>query len=147
LLFGKFYTGQTKGIFFILSFAILLMLSSLIQAQFVIATSKSPYESGYDHGCDDADISDPDDRYINQPEKGPDFHTNEFMGGYNDGYDACSGIEDGTGRTPSTDVVQDFCSALRRGDYSEAEDLLLLTPYRSISIAAKVFCGIVILAE
>lgn len=30
------------------------------------------------------------DRYINQPEKGPNFHTNEFMRGYNDGYDACS---------------------------------------------------------
>src|SRR5215203_2848029 len=55
------------------------------------ASSKSPYESGYDHGCDDADISDPDDRYINQPEKGPSFHTDEFMRGYNDGYDACSG--------------------------------------------------------
>jgi hypothetical protein len=31
------------------------------------AGGKSPYESGYNHGCDDADISDPDDRYINQP--------------------------------------------------------------------------------
>jgi hypothetical protein len=42
----------------------------------VNASSKSPYESGYDHGCNDADISDPDNRYINQPEKGPRFHTN-----------------------------------------------------------------------
>jgi hypothetical protein len=31
--------------------------------------SKSPYRSGYDHGCDDADISDPDGRYINQPKR------------------------------------------------------------------------------
>jgi hypothetical protein len=54
------------------------------------ASSRSPYDSGYDHGCDDAKISDPDDRYINQPEKGPSFHTNEFMRGYNDGYDVCS---------------------------------------------------------
>jgi hypothetical protein len=60
------------------------------------ASSKSPYESGYDHGCDDADISDPDDRYINQPEKGPSFHTNEFMRGYNDGYDACSENQSGS---------------------------------------------------
>jgi hypothetical protein len=57
---------------------------------YINASSKSPYDSGYDHGCDDADISDPDDRYINQPEKGPSFHTNEFMNGYNDGYDVCS---------------------------------------------------------
>jgi hypothetical protein len=37
----------------------------------------SPYASGYDHGCDDADISDRDNRYINQPEKGPSFHTDD----------------------------------------------------------------------
>lgn len=61
-----------------------------LQMQIGNATSKSPYDSGYDHGCDDADISNPDDRYINQPEKGSSFHTNEFMNGYNDGYDRCS---------------------------------------------------------
>ena len=33
--------------------------------------SSDAYDSGYNHGCDDAGISDPDDRYINQPEKGP----------------------------------------------------------------------------
>jgi hypothetical protein len=54
-------------------------------------SSKSPNGSGYDHGCDDEDISDPDDRYINQPEKGPSLHTNEFMRGYNTGYYSCSG--------------------------------------------------------
>ena len=59
--------------------------------------SKSPYESGHDHGCDDADISDVSDRYINQPEKGANFHTNEFMRGYNNGYDNCSGSGSGTG--------------------------------------------------
>jgi hypothetical protein len=32
--------------------------------------ASSPYDSGYNHGCNDARISDPDDRYINQPEKG-----------------------------------------------------------------------------
>ena len=29
--------------------------------------------------------------YINQPGKGPSFHTKEFVNGYNDGYLACSG--------------------------------------------------------
>lgn len=78
-----------------------MLFSSLsaLQLQTVEASSSSPYDSGYDHGCDDADISDPDDRYINQPEKGPSFHTNEFMRGYNDGYDACSdGDSDGGGQ-------------------------------------------------
>jgi hypothetical protein len=74
------------------SFAFLFHALVIItpQLQHVSASNLSPYESGYDHGCDDAGISDPSDRYINQPEKGPSYHTNEFMRGYNDGYDACS---------------------------------------------------------
>jgi len=52
--------------------------------------SSDPYDSGYGHGCNDAGISDPSDKYINQPEKGPSFHTGTFMQGYYDGYDACS---------------------------------------------------------
>jgi hypothetical protein len=65
-----------------------LILSVPLSGAF--ASSKSPYDSGYDHGCDDAEISDPSDRYINQPEKGPSFHTSEFMNGYYSGFDNCS---------------------------------------------------------
>jgi hypothetical protein len=71
-----------------LSFLLIVSVLAL-QIQIINATSKSPYDSGYDHGCDDVDIFDPDDRYINQPGKGPGFHTDEFMRGYNDGYNAC----------------------------------------------------------
>lgn len=50
-----------------------------------------PDDSGYDHGCDDAGISDPSERYYNQPEKGPSFHTSHaFNRGYTDGFSACS---------------------------------------------------------
>lgn len=75
-----------------MSFFTLMLITSTfaIQIQLVYAGGRSPYESGYDHGCDDAGISDPGERYINQPEKGPSFHTDEFMDGYNDGYDECS---------------------------------------------------------
>lgn len=59
-----------------------------------MASSKSPYDSGYDHGCDDATISDPSERYINQPEKGPSFHTSEFMDGYYSGVENCSSDND-----------------------------------------------------
>ena len=52
--------------------------------------SNDVYDSGYDHGCSDAEISNPNDRYLNQPEKGPSFHTDTFVLGYNDGFDACS---------------------------------------------------------
>jgi hypothetical protein len=53
------------------------------------AYAQSPYSSGYDHGCDDAKIANPDDRYINQPGKGPTYHTGSFMNGYYDGFDSC----------------------------------------------------------
>ena len=49
-----------------------------------------PYKSGYNHGCSDVKISDPDNRYINQPGKGPNYHTSEFNRGYNDGFEKCT---------------------------------------------------------
>jgi hypothetical protein len=60
-----------------LSFFALIFLSPTIamQIQSAYAGGKSPYESGYDHGCDDARISDPSDRYINQPEREPNKKT------------------------------------------------------------------------
>lgn len=91
-------------------FAALLLISTLWrQIESVDASGKSPYDSGYDHGCDDADISNPDDRYINQPEKGPSFHTDEFMDGYNSGFNACSGgstgdDDDNSGRTNDGEI-------------------------------------------
>jgi len=35
-------------------------------------------------------ISDPSERYINQPEKGPSFHSDVFMQKYNEGFNSCS---------------------------------------------------------
>jgi hypothetical protein len=52
--------------------------------------SSDPYDSGYGRGCDDARILVPSDRYINQPQKGPSFHTDAFMQGYYNGYNACT---------------------------------------------------------
>jgi hypothetical protein len=52
-------------------------------------TTLSPYESGYVHGCEDSRTTDFSDRYINQPGKGPSYHTNEFMRGYDAGYNEC----------------------------------------------------------
>lgn len=40
------------------------------------------YNSGYEHGCDDAGISDKASRCINQPEAGPSLNSDEFMHGY-----------------------------------------------------------------
>ncbi len=64
----------------------LTLLSPLSSVQ---GSKASPYDSGYDHGCDDAGISDPSERYINQDEKGPSYHTGEFMSGYYEGFNSC----------------------------------------------------------
>lgn len=74
---------------FLVAFIIftLTVLSPLSSVQ---VHAQSPYDSGYDHGCDDAEISNPSDRYTNQPEKGPSFHTDEFNNGYDAGFRECS---------------------------------------------------------
>ncbi len=59
------------------------------------------YSSGYTHGCSDAKISDPSKRYINQAGKGPNYHTPEFMSGYNGGFEICS---NGSNQPPSNTI-------------------------------------------
>jgi hypothetical protein len=66
----------------------------------VYASESSPYDSGYNHGCDDAGRSE-SDKYINQPEKGPSFHTGEFMDGYYAGLNACGGGSGGNSNDDS----------------------------------------------
>ena len=74
------------------------VLISMMLVVFIMPAyaSSDAYDSGRDHGCDDARISDPSDRYINQPEKGPSFHTGAFMDGYNAGFSACSTSSSGS---------------------------------------------------
>jgi hypothetical protein len=62
-----------------------------------VQASSGAYDSGREHGCDDARISNPSDRYINQPERGPSFHTSAFMDGYNAGFNECSGSSSSDG--------------------------------------------------
>ncbi len=68
----------------------MVLITLLVISPYVSVNAESPYDSGYDHGCDDARISDSSDRYINQAEKGPSYHTSEFMNGYNAGISSCS---------------------------------------------------------
>ena len=67
----------------------LLLTISLIACGSSANSSSDAYDSGYDHGCDDA-LLDPSDRYINEAGKGPEFHTGAFMEGYDAGFTACS---------------------------------------------------------
>jgi hypothetical protein len=77
---------------------LLTMLSPLGQQIYAAA-----HTSGYNHGCSDAQISDPSERYINQPEKGPSFHSDAFMQTYNEGFDACSSDSNSNTNSNSND--------------------------------------------
>jgi hypothetical protein len=84
------------------------LFSSLIGGVYTSTNASSDaYNSGYNHGCDDAEIFDVSKRYINQPEKGPSFHTETFMQGYYDGYDACTTTtSDGNIRLPGVETFR-----------------------------------------
>lgn len=112
----------------------LTLLSPLSSSQVYAA---SPYDSGYDHGCSDAGISDPSSQYINEPGKGPSYHTSEFMDGYYAGVDTCSGTNDETYQSETQEPVQtqqpiqndrgvkitEMCTAFTNGDYVLAEGI------------------------
>jgi hypothetical protein len=57
-------------------------------------------------------------RYINQPEKGPSFHTEEFMSGYNDGFNSCEG---GGGGFSEPEPERDFDPGFSRGFQESSE--------------------------
>jgi hypothetical protein len=69
----------------------------------LIATSQSaaatPYSDGYSHGCDDGKVG--YHKYLDTPGKEIDFHTTEFMQGYDTGYKACFSTG-GSARTSET---------------------------------------------
>jgi hypothetical protein len=78
----------------------------------VFASSESPYQSGYSHGEDDCG-EDFEDRYINQPGKGPSHHTRAFMNGYNDAIANCGGGSSGGGDRgigSLEDDIRGFCT-------------------------------------
>lgn len=116
---------------FYMAILMILMISTFGFSPSAYASEKSPYDSGYDHGCDDEGISDSSERYINQPEKGHSFHTSEFMDGYSAGFGACSdgdgvsssevgcynvGYDHGRNRDFNEDAFQDNCGPLDSED-------------------------------
>jgi hypothetical protein len=69
---------------FLVSFSLYLFISIIGQAH-----AQNQYEFGYDKGCEDAKITNSTQQYIKQPGGGPSFHSNEFIEGYDDGYEEC----------------------------------------------------------
>lgn len=104
IIMTEFMKFNIKKPQFLLAFMVTIVLILPVTSSnwLAYASNNDPYQSGYDHGCDDAEISNPSERYINQPEKGSAFHTDEFMRGYNDGFDACSGTIDSSSSSVSS---------------------------------------------
>ena len=63
---------------------LLLLLVLIATSQLAAAT---PYSDGYSHGCDDGKVG--YHKYLDTPGKEIDFHTTEFMQGYDTGYGTC----------------------------------------------------------
>jgi hypothetical protein len=74
--------------FYYLNILIVLVAILIPLGQYTSAISG--HDSGYNHGCDDAKVANPSQRYINQPEKSPNFHSDPFMQGYKSGFNSCS---------------------------------------------------------
>src|SRR5919198_6670464 len=72
----------------IVALLIIVAASFSLIIQSAIAKKGTPFQAGYDHGCNDANVTF-SARYINQPGKSPSFHTQEFMSGYNRGFNMC----------------------------------------------------------
>jgi hypothetical protein len=89
----------------------LLVISTAISVQLgqcVYAISR--YGSGYNHGCDDTKLADQSEIYINQPERGPNFHSHTFMRGYESCFNSCSIHQ--SNKLPSSDPPRQTPSSL-----------------------------------
>jgi Bacterial Ig domain len=90
--------GLLAKTFYYLNILIILAVVLIHLGQYVCAISG--YDSGYNHGCNDAKVADSSQRYINQSGKGPNFHSNAFMQGYESGLSSCS-VDQSNGLLPS----------------------------------------------
>lgn len=82
--------------------ALVIMAAASVGIVQTAIAKGTPYQAGYDHGCDDAKISNVDARYVNQPDKGPSQHTAEFIRGYHADFTTCLGHVDAPGAVTSS---------------------------------------------
>lgn len=127
----------------------LLLIASVVTSGSAAYASSDAYDSGYDHGCDDTKL-DPSERYINEPGKGPEFHTGTFMDGYNAGFNACSGggsdgsprdSNDGGGNEGRSrgDLIADLCN-FAETNRIVAAGIALLLGYPGLDEAVRQLC-------
>jgi hypothetical protein len=64
-----FYNKRPLILLFATAVSSLLVAQQSVDIFTAYASESSPYESGRDHSCDDARISDPDDARISDPDE------------------------------------------------------------------------------
>lgn len=69
------------------------------------------------------------------------------MDGYNAGLNSCGGRGGGNGGQSRPCIVQRFCTSLNNGNLAGAEAAAHSLGYSYLDIAARLFCGIVSLAN
>ena len=72
LFYNKFY----KAVVCVLLIIVAISMFTIVTFSSAGFATTESYDLGNYVGCNDAKIADPSDRYINQPGKGPSFHTN-----------------------------------------------------------------------
>ena len=112
---------------------ILVAAASLCTMQGIMAKKGTPFQAGYNHGCSDAKVTF-SARYINQPGKGPSFHTQEFMNGYNRGFSTCSSgkasaVSSNVGSSSNTSNSNVILNPIYKQGYQKGvSDAKLVTP-------------------
>jgi hypothetical protein len=81
--------NDCKPVFVIVISGLLIAFAAFFLMHQNVVAIISLYNSGYAHGCDDAKAG--DHPYLNSPGHGANFHTGQFMEGYNDGFNGCGG--------------------------------------------------------
>jgi hypothetical protein len=106
---------------------IVVAAASLGIMQGVIAKKGTPFQAGYDHGCNDAKVTF-SVRYINQPGKGSNFHTQEFMSGYSRGFSTCSGKASDVASNVGSSSNVTLSPLYKQGYQKGVADAKLVTP-------------------
>lgn len=88
-----FKMGNKRFPVYVVAFAVFFVSGFVLSINLEVS-AQGPFDSGYNQGCEDAQITDSADRYMNQRGKGPESHSSSFMNGYYEGFNECYDEDD-----------------------------------------------------
>jgi hypothetical protein len=87
------------------------------------------YDAGFKPGCSDAKLP-INQRYINMPGKGASFHSQKFMDGYTQGFEACKFESNGTASSSSSSASGGDGSASSSSSSSSSNGPVIINNFR-----------------